>query len=506
MSLLGLDLGTSSCKGVAFDEAGRVLAVASRDYALDIPRPGWVEMDANKMWNAVVEICRELSGKTGNDPIVAFGVSTQGETMIAVDARGEPVRPAFMNADNRGTRQITQLEQELGRQRIYEITGEPPHPMFGVAELMWFKQNEPDLYARAAKLVSCEDFIMMKLGFEPLCNYSSCCRTLMLDIRKHDWSDDILRAAGIARDKLGTPVESGTVAGRLGDAMAKTLGLDPGVTVVAAGHDNACGSFGAGVLDAAAVCDSAGTYEGLTTAIDAPITTPEALACSLNTYCHVLKDKYLALAFFPAGFAPRWYATEMCAAEQREAMERGVSVYDVLEEKVLRLPKEPTNIYVLPHFVGSCMPHNDVRARGVVVGLTPGVDRALLYKAVYEGIAYEFATVLGVLEQNVCRFDAIRISGGGGKSLFTVQMRADAAGRTIDLLGTSETVCQGVAMLAGIGVGVYRDYADAAAKTVTVRQTVQPDSAMHGRYEKPLRIYSTIYQALAPVRELFGEE
>lgn len=505
MSLMGLDLGTSSCKGVVFDINGKILAATSRDYSLDILPSGWVEMDANKMWHAVIEICRELSNKTRHDPVVAFGISTQGETVIAVDSKGEPIRPAFMNADNRGTRQIAQLEEALGRQRIYEITGEPPHPMFGVAELMWFKQNEPDLYAKSSKLVSCEDFLMMKLGFEPLCNYSNCCRTLMLDIRKRDWSSDILAAAGLSRDKLGIPVDSGTVAGKLSVNMARTLGLDPGVVVVTAGHDNACGSLGSGVLDSSAVCDSAGSYEGLTTALDQPITTPEALAQSLNTYCHVIKGKYLGLAFFPSGFVPKWYVTEMCDSDRREGDMQNKSVYEVLERKVAKLPKGPTNIYILPHFVGSCTPFNDHRARGNIIGLTPGADRITVYKAVYEGIAYEFSSVLSVLEDAVGRFESIRISGGGGKSVFTLQLRADTTNRQIIQLRTNDAVCQGVAMLAGIGVGIYSDYEDAVAKTVTVQRTIAPDSEMHKLYQKPLRIYNTIYQSLEPVRALFGE-
>ena len=146
--------------------------------------------------------------------------------MIAVDKYANPIRPAFMNADNRGVKEIKELVSQISREDLYQITGEPVHTMFGISEIMWFKKNEPDLYAQTYKIVSCEDFMMMKLGFDPLCNYSNCCRTFMLDIRKHDWSDEILSVAGICREKLGTPISSGQFIGYLSKSSAELLGLN----------------------------------------------------------------------------------------------------------------------------------------------------------------------------------------------------------------------------------------------------------------------------------------
>ena len=215
MSLLGIDLGTNSCKAVVFSIGGTPLATASYGYKIYSPQPGFVEIDANLFWEAVVRTVREVAAQTQDDPATALAFSTQGETMIAVDRDGMPIRPTFMNADNRGTAEIRDLCGQISKEDLYQITGEPAHTMYGVSELMWFKKHEPELYRKAAKLVSCEDFLMMRLGFEPLCNYSSCCRTFMLDIRRRDWSDEILTASGLDREKLGTPVPSGTLVGRL---------------------------------------------------------------------------------------------------------------------------------------------------------------------------------------------------------------------------------------------------------------------------------------------------
>jgi xylulokinase len=236
--------------------------------------------------------------------------------------------------------------------------------------------------------------------------------------------------------------------------------------------------------------------------VDSPNTSESAFSGNLNTYCHVLKDKYISLVLFPAGFATKWFVTQFCEVERLEAEKRDVSVFDVLAEKVAALADEPTYIYVTPHFVGSCNPHNDVRATGTIVGLTPFVDRIRMYKAVYEGIAYEFSIVTDVLEHNVGKLEMVRINGGGAKSNFTLALRSNVSGRTISRLTTNETVCLGAAMLSGIAVGIYRDYQDAVDQTVRVQDSVKPDKRIVELYRKPLQMYETIYRCLEPVREL----
>ena len=150
MSLLGIDLGTNSCKAVVFSIGGTPLATASYGYKIYSPQPGFVEIDANLFWEAVVRTVREVAAQTQDDPATALAFSTQGETMIAVDRDGMPIRPTFMNADNRGTAEIRELCGQISKEDLYQITGEPAHTMYGVSELMWFKKHEPELYRKAA--------------------------------------------------------------------------------------------------------------------------------------------------------------------------------------------------------------------------------------------------------------------------------------------------------------------------------------------------------------------
>ncbi|HUW32647.1 MAG TPA: FGGY-family carbohydrate kinase [Planctomycetota bacterium] len=500
MSLLGIDVGSGSCKAVVFSETGGVLAKASREYARPprSPQPGMFEIDADEFWRAVAHVIRSVAANA-RPPVCALAISSHGETFVPVDMHGAPIAAAVMNADSRAVEQSDSWRDSLGENRIYEITGLPLHPMFALNKLMWLKRHQPEVFDAAAKFVSVEDYILLKLGMPAVTDYTLASRTMAFDIRRKRWSAEILDAAGVPESKLPEAVPSGTQVGVLAAGIAADLGLPPGVLVATGGHDQPCGALGAGVIDAGDVADSAGTYECMTAASREPRNTARALAYSLNSYCHAVPDRYVTLAFFPAGVAVRWFVEQFCTDEQREAERRGVSVYDVLAE---RLPDGPTGLCITPHFIGSCNPYWDVRATGVAVGLTPAITRHHVYKALYEGIACELALNAGVLEEICGRFDSITITGGGAASPFTVQLRAALAGKRIRTLQSMDAVCQGAAMLAGIAAGIYRDAEDAVHRAVHVGEVVESDAGLAAAYDRQLRQYKAIFPALEAVRDI----
>ncbi len=503
MSLLGIDIGTSNIKGVVFDYSGNVIAKMEKPYSLITPCTGWCEVDAGLFISAFKEITNGLAGLTGEDPVIALALTSHGETVIPVDRSGAPVCNGFMHADSRGYKEVEELEGRLGRKRIYEITGTPPHPVYGLSNIMWLKKNRPESYAAAYKFCSCEDFILMNLGLPPTCNYSNCSRLLIFDIKKRQWSQEILEAAGVDINKLSEPVSSGQIIGKLDADIARELGLNKGVTVVSGGFDHFCSSIGSGVFKPGTASCSAGSYEGLVVISDEPSTSEEALNASMNNFCH-MDGRIANFMYFPSGFSPKWFVNEMCGADKIEAEKQGISVFELLEKKVAGLEDKPTNIFITPHYVGSCCPYNDIRATATIVGITPSASRHHMYKAVYEGIAYEFSILSQLMDGMTTGFDRVRINGGGARSEFTLHMRANTSGKIIDQLDTNEAPCLGAAMLAGTAVGVFRDMEDAVQKAVRIRMTAYPDEAKVRSYERPKEIYKTIYKSLAPVREMTG--
>ncbi|KLU69838.1 MAG: hypothetical protein RHS_4351 [Robinsoniella sp. RHS] len=500
MSLLGIDIGSGSCKGVAFDYNGSILASANYAYATYSPGPEMVEIEPEIFWTAVVTIIRQIAEQTCGNPVEALAVSSHGETYIPVGQDGKAVGPGVMNSDNRATEQSEWWDNTVGKQKIYEITGVPLHPMFALNKIMWLKKHRPDQFEKTQRFLSVEEFILGKLGLYPVIDFSLATRTMAFDIRRQRWSEDILAAAGLPERKLGSLQPAGTVAGKLTPAVCHMLSLPEGVTVAVGGHDQPCGALGAGAINPGEVSDSAGTYECITAVSERPANTLASLECSLNSYCHVVPNRYVTLAFFPAGLSVRWFVEQFCTEEVRIAKELGISLYDILNEKVESMCSGPTGVCMTPHMVGSCNPHWDVRATGVIAGVVPGITKYHMYKAIFEGIAFEMAENISILEKAIGDFEGMAVSGGNASSAFTVQLRADITNKRMVTLKNKEAVCLGSALLAGVATGVYTGYDEAVKMAVTVGDAFIPDSAEQERYQKQYRKYRQLYPALEGFR------
>jgi len=494
MALLGLDVGSTSIKGVVFDESGNIIAQASAQFKTQWHENS-AEADAEMMWNTAAEVIKSLALKSPD--IEAICVGSHGETYIPVDADCKPVYSAVMNSDNRAVIETEFWEKNIGKRKIYAITGVPLHPMFSINKIMWLKNNKPDVFAKAKMFLSPGDYILGRLGVAPLTDYSLAGRTMAFDINRCDWSDDILKEAGIRKDMLPESVPSGTIAGIIKTDMTNMLGLNKGVMAVVGGHDQPLSALGCGAIGEGHVSDSAGTYECLAAISNTPKNNDTAYEYNLNSYCHVVNKKYITLAFFPAGFATSWFIDEFCGEDRQIAKEEKISVYQYLSQKI---QKEPTGICVTPHFVGSCNPYWDMRARGVIYGLAPDSSRHRLFKAVYEGLALELSLNVQALAQVCGEFDCIRISGGNAKWPFSLQLRSDITGKSFYSMDTTHTVCKGAAMLAGIACSVYRDCADAVQKTVQVDKEYKPDKKVSESYERQKAMYMALYPSLDKVR------
>ncbi len=499
MSLLGMDIGSGSCKGVVFAEDGTILGQASRGYRMTTPAPGRAEMDPEVLWTAFAGVVRDIAARPGQ-PISALAIASHGETVIPVDGKGVAVGPALMNADNRATAEALALETALGRGEIYRITGLPAHPMFALSKILWLRTNAPDVWSRAKRFLSVEDYLLGRLGLPPLTAHSLACRTMAFDVRRLDWSASILAAAGLGPERLGIPAPSGQKVGTVSAGVAARLGLRTGMIVAVGGHDQPCGALGAGVVRAGQVADSAGSYECLAAVTDTPRNTPEALAFALNSYCHVVPGQYVTLAFFPAGLVAQWVVDQLCGEDRAEARLTDRPLYAVLDEAVAQRCAGPTGVCMTPHWVGACNPHWDPRATGALVGLTPGITRHHLYKAVYEGIACELALNIEALEQVVGPIGPVRLHGGNARSDFTVQLRADLTGRPMELMTEPEAVCRGAAMLAGVGAGVFADARAAAEAWTPATRVFTPDPAAQRLYRRQTAQYNRLYPALEAVR------
>lgn len=499
MSLMGVDIGSSRCKAVVFESSGRVVAESVTEYQAEFPGPAMVEMDAEVLWQAAATAVRTAASQSGDDPVEAVGLSSHGETFVPVDARGEAMGPAVLNADNRATAESKWWEELLGRKRIFEITGMIAHPMYPMAKIRWMRTHQPALFASASRFVGISEYFLLKLGMEPIVGYSLASRFMAFDVRAREWSAEMLEAAELSAERLPVPAPAGTSAGKLSRAAAGELGLRPGTPVVVAGHDQPCGALGVGAIQQGMVANSIGTWECLTAVGEEPSLDEAALAGSVNSYCHVVPDQYITIAYFPSGMMVKWFCDNFCGEDAAEARERGVDLYGLLEE---RSPEGPTGLCVTPHLVGSANPHFDPRATGVIVGIGQTTDRYALYRGILEGLACELAIVSEMLAGVVGEFDTIRCTGGGARSRLGLELRAAMTGRRMQTLEIAEAVCLGAALLAGLAAGAYGSLEEAVGQVVKVGETIEPDGELSAAYGRQMKQYRLLYPALGALREV----
>jgi len=497
MSLLGIDIGSSSVKGVVFDNEGVVLSKAVYGYRTFRSNQNWAETDADEIWSATANAIKHLTQTEKSGSIEALAISSHGETVIPVDSKGEAVGYAIMNSDNRAVEELAFLEKELGREYLYSITGVPPHTMFALLKIMWLKKNRQEVFEKAEKFLSAGDFILSKLGAKFYTDCSLASRTMCFDIDKLDWSEQIISLAGLRRNHLPDIIPSGEKCAVVSNQIAEELGLNDNVVIAIGGHDQPCGAFGSGAYKDGDSAISAGTYESLNIITDEPKNDDLSFEYSFNSYPHIVKRKYINLGFFPAGFATEWFIDEFCFEDKIRADNEHISEYLYINERLK--DSKPTNQYFLPYLVGSGTPYWDADAKGAFIGLTPNANRHSMFKTVFEGLAFELKLNIENMTKVVGRFDNIVISGGNSRLDFSVQLRADITGKKVIRANTSETVCKGAAMLAGIAVGIYKDYEDAVNKTAAVAETFAPNREIFKMYEEKYENYKKIYHA---VREI----
>ena len=246
---------------MAFGLDGQALAQAYREYRLYQPQPGWMELDPAEVWQAVTEVIGRVTAAVPGDPVRALSVSTHGESVVPVDAAGRPLCRFITAIDTRAGQQMRWWAEHVGKERLFQITGMPLHPMYTVNKLMWLRQHEPDIFVAAQRFLCMQDFVFHQLGLPPAMDYSLAARTMAFDVARLTWSDEILDFAGMDATRFSRPLPSGTVVGEIPKAAAAALGLEQGVVAVTGGHDQPAGALGCGAIAAGISMDSTGTVE-----------------------------------------------------------------------------------------------------------------------------------------------------------------------------------------------------------------------------------------------------
>lgn len=491
MSLLGLDVGTTGCKAAAFSEAGACLADAYREYPTLHPQPGWAELDSRQVLARVWECLAEVARQTAQDPVTALSISSMGEAMTPVTRDRRILGNSILSSDTRGQEYVDALAEKLGREAFYAINPNLLGPQYSLPKLLWMRDHRPEEYHAADHFLLWGDLVAFMLGCEPATSYSLANRTLLFDIRKEEWSPELLGLAGIERERLPAPRPSGTAIGTISRAAAGELGLPAGVQVIVGGHDQCCNSLGAGVTRAGSAICGIGTYECITPTYDRIPDAGPMLASGLNVEHHVLPGLYVSFLYNQAGSLVRWFRDTFAAADRQLA--GGGDLYDALTAE---MPEAPTSLFVLPYFEITGPPGFVADASGAVLGLTTSTTRGEILKGILEGTALYFVESLQALRAMKMDTSAFIATGGGARSDRWLQIKADIFGVPIIRPRITEASILGAAMLAGLATGAFAGPEEAAARFVRHERVFEPDAGRHRQYQEKLAVYRGLFPLL----------
>jgi len=495
MKIAGLDIGTTGCKCTVFDEQGTYLGKAYRDYPVRRAVSGH-EVDVSTIMDGVYAVIAEMASQYPD--IGGIGVTSFGETCVLTDAEGTPLRPAMLYTDPRGAEECQLLKEKLGDKHITSITGLRPHEMYSISKLMWLKKHEPETYEKAAYIFLMEDYVVFHLTGQRKIDYSLATRTMAFDIKTLTWSEEVFDAAGIDRDRMSTPVPTGTDAGTVTASAAEKTGLSRDAHIICASHDQVAAAVGAGAFDSSVAVDGAGTVECVTPIFDGVPDIGVMYSGYYSIVPYVVPGKYVAYAFsYTGGALIQWCVETLEKKEQELAKEQGISVNQYLEQA----SESPTGLLVLPHFAGAATPYMDTGSKGAVLGLTTATTSADLYRACMEGVVYEMKLNVDRLDGSGMKFRKLNATGGGAHSKVWMQMKADVLNVPITALKTVDAGTVGSAMLTGIAIGVFRDLDDAADHMVQETETYTPNPEMHEKYMKVYDRYQKVYEAVRPLMD-----
>ena len=487
MSLLGLDVGTTGCKAAAFSENGLCLASAYREYHTIYPHTGEAELDSVRVMQYVTAVISETALGTKNDPITAMCVSAMGEAATPVSGDREILGNCILSSDTRGSEYIKALHDKIGQSAFYKINPNILAPSYTLPKLLWLKEHNPKLYHRADKFLLWGGIVEFMLGCEPFTSYSLANRTLLFDIHRQDWSDKLLKATGIDRDKLPCCLPGGVIAGTVSDTAADDCGLPHGVKVVVGGHDQCCNALGAGVSQAGSAVDGIGTFECITPVYDHIPQADQMLKNGLNVEHHVLPGFYVSFLFNQAGSLVRWFRNTF-ARDQRETN----NIYDLLAAE---MPSDPTRLFVLPYFEPSGSPGFVGNASGVIAGLKTTTTRGEILKAIMESSTFYFVESVRAMRDIGIDTSEFVATGGGAKSDAWLQIKADIFGVPFVRLRVTECGLLGAAILAGTATGVFKTPEEGVECFVRREQVFTTDQNRHTIYRERL----TKYQELFPL-------
>jgi xylulokinase len=496
MSFLGIDVGTTGCKAVAFSVSGEPLATAYEEYDMVRPRPGWFELDPATVWSQVKQTIARAVKEASKDPVTALAVSSMGESLVPVSKDRRILGASMLLIDRRGEEYLPLISSGLSAEKLYRINGNILGIQFSLPKLMWIRDHTPEVYQKAWKFLLWSGFVSFMLGADPVVDYSLANRTLLFDVDACRWSDQIARIASIDLEKLPDPVPAGTRIGSVTGPIADELGLAKGTAIVAGCHDQCANAIGCGVTEAGVGMSGMGTYLTIVPVFTGRKPPQSMMRWGLNTEHHAVPGRFVSFIYNQGGLLLKWYRDTFARAESEAAQRMGREVYpDLIRE----IPPEPANVVVLPHFTVTGPPEFISDSSGVIAGLKVETTRGEILKGILEGVIFYHKALLDSSVETGIALHELRAVGGGSKSDAWLQISADILGRPIVRTRVSEAGCLGGALIAAAGTGVFHSLEEGVRAMVSLGDRFEPDASRQRLYNESFERYRALWPLMKDV-------
>lgn len=482
MLYIGIDLGTSAVKLLLMNEAGQILNVVSRTYPLEFPRPGWSQQNPEDWRKAVWEGIPALLEGFDRAQVAGIGAGGQMHGLVVLDEADRVIRPAILWNDGRTAQQVAYLNETVGKDRLSAWTANIAFAGFTAPKLLWMRENEPELFAEIKKIMLPKDYINYLLTGVHSTDYSDASGTLLLDVAKRRWSEEMLELCGLRAEQMPRLFESYETVGTLLPEAARALGLPESVRVAAGAGDNAAAAVGTGTVGEGGCNLSLGTSGTIFISSDR-FRVDENNA--LHAFAHADGGYHLMGCMLSAASCNKWLMEDIFRTEDYAAEQAAVS-----REKLGRNP-----VYFLPYLMGERSPINDTNARGMWIGMTMDTRREDLTQAVLEGVAFAIRDSLEVAGSLGISIGKSRVCGGGAKSDLWLHILANVLNVELERVASEQGPGLGGAMLAMVACGAFASVADACRALVRVSGTVRPDPELAARYAARYRQFRQIYPA-----------
>lgn len=493
--LLGIDVGTLGCRCSIFDRLGNVKGYAYEEYSIESPKPNYAEQNPETYWKATTNTIKQTirKSKIAGKDVIAIGLTGIQVSIVLINSKGRCLGPSIIYADKRSMKQYEWMRNEIGEKEVYEITGCRLDPMYPASKLRWIKENQPKKFKNIFKILSPKDYIGFKLTGQTKMDIAMASTMQLLDIKKGTWSKNLAEILEIPLEILPELLSSAEILGEIGPKIAERVGLKKDTPIIIGGGDTTCMALGAGILTEELVCSSLGTTSNMFGCLN-QLKLDSKMRVSF--YRHVVPGNWVVVAGTTDSLALRWYRDNLGHFETEIGKKMGVNPYKVIDQEAEKSKAGANGVIFLPFLTGARSPLWNPNATGVLFGLRYYHKKEDIARSLLESVAYSIRHRMEVMGELGLDPKEIRVVGGGAKSRLWTQIIADVTGVAISRLKNEEAGVLGASILAGIAVGVYKNFDEACRDAIKVSTRQFPQIENKRPYEAAFKMYKILYRDL----------